>query len=674
MDSTERTAFRNLRRGLVIFLLALKITGIAADDAVPYTLVVDPPAPEVGETVRVSFVISGIAPADVSVSAPPLPRDLEVIRGPYIRPLLPGEGTVIEYALRPAAAGVYSIPGFILEAEGRRTTTSGFRIKVTGPGRRGGAGRGDTADRPSFRWTAASLRIEAGSSSPVFLVADREVPDGDILRLRYRKPERGIVTDFPRPKDLFSAAGSGALEGGEFAFAAAGFLYTPLEAGTTVIPGGTVSLSEGDVEFAPLELEVVPLPADVGMSGGVGDFSLDAELSMEAYEASGSAVLTVRISGTGNLPVLRLPRVDCIGGRCYETGKRGDFEPTLRGYTGWIEKSYRVEALPNQSPRIVLADFSRYDPWENRIKTSPGGTWRLPEYMHADDPHRGPGAEERTTADAAPPRGDTRLPVSLSPRDLKITGRRFPYEEPLAGMVFLPGAAALAAGLLAIRARRRARKKPRAGGLGIALPVVLAVLSAGPLIGLIAWASAVPGGEPRNGPVHSGMLLDEALIAEAGNNRAEAVVLLKHAVRLDPGDPRIRDVADWYEKTAEIGLMNPGVPFSRPDILYPAVAILLTVTGLILGTGRPGGTRISGVCTAAAAVMFAVSLIVLSRPDAVAGRNASLKRIPEDKSGVIREIAEGTVLETSARTGIYTLVQTETGEEGWIESKHLVEL
>ncbi|MFP4562535.1 MAG: BatD family protein [Spirochaetia bacterium] len=665
MDSTERTAFRNLRRGLVIFLLALKIPGIAADDAVPYTLVVDPPAAEVGETVQVSFVISGIAPADVSVSAPPLPRDLEVIRGPYIRPLLPGKGTVVEYALRPASAGVYSIAGFVLEAEGRRTTTSGFRIRVTGPERRGGAGTGDAADRPSFRWTAASLRIEAGRSSPVFLVADREVSDGEILRLRYQKPERGIVTDLPMPDDLLSAAGSGTREGGEFGFAAAGFLYTPLEAGTTVIPGGTVSLSEGDVEFDPLELEVVPLLADVGMSGGVGDFRLDAELSMEGYEVSGSAVLTVRITGTGNLPVLRLPRADCTGGRCYETGKRGDFEPTLRGYTGWIEKTYRVEALPNQSPRIVLADFSRYDPWEDRIKTSPGGTWRLPEYMPA---------EERTAEDAVPPPGDTRLPESLTPGDLKITGNRFPYEEPLAGVVFLPGAAALTAGLVMTRARRRVRKKPRPGGLGIALPVILAALSAGAVIGLISWASAVPEGGPRNGPVHSGVLLDEVLLAEAGNNRADAVVLLKRALRVDPGDPRIRDVADWYEKTAEIGLMHPGVPFSRPDILYPAVAILLAVTGLILGTGRPGGARISGVCTAAAAVMFAVSLLVLSRPDAVAGRNASLKRIPEDESGVIREIAEGTVLETSARTGIYTLVQTETGEEGWIESKHLVEL
>jgi hypothetical protein len=739
---------------LVGFLLLVRAVSLPADDAVPYTLVVDPPTAEVGETVRIAFVVSGISSVDISVSEPPLPRGLELIRGPYIRPLLPGEGTIIEYALRCTEAGTYSVPGFTLRAGNARTTTSGFRIVVTeGSGGSGAAGGVIPSGMPKFRWISTVSRVEVGRPVPVFLVPDRQLAEGEIRGLRYPKPDRGIVTEFPRPAEsiLFAAVGSGS--GGDFLTGegvpvtpdeihapAEGFLYTPLDAGRAVIPGGEVSLRRGEVEFPSLELDVVSLPEDAGSGGGVGDFELEAFLRTEGYGASGTATITVRISGTGNLPILRFPEVECTGARCYETEKRGDFEAALRGYTGWVEKIYRVDARPGDEPRIDLSDLLWFDPWDGRIKTAPGRVWELPEYLPREEgsPAAGEaGADSEVQGgtaipeEAVPPEsggpsavsrsGNVGLPASLSPRDRRIIGRRFPYEEPVAGVVFLPGAAALVIGMTAYRKRRRSgdsgrdprrvgasRRPPKGevpgpGGASIIPPVLLLVFLAGGVVGLIAWAggpsrvestlfegrggySGGPGDaeegaaeklrfeDSRSGPTHSGDLLADVLLAEAGGDRAGAVVLLKKVLRIDPGDPRIRETADWYRREAEIGLMNPGLPFSRPDLVYLAAAVFLFTAGLSIRFDRPRAAGFAGAGGIAAAGMLFVGLFLFARPDAVLGGNARLKRIPEDESGTVAELAVGTVLKTSARTEEYTLVETESGEEGWIENKHLVEL
>ncbi|MFO8081572.1 MAG: BatD family protein, partial [Armatimonadota bacterium] len=207
---------------MVVFLLVMRSTCLAADDKIPYSLVVDPSAADVGETVRVTFVVTGIAPAEVSVTAPPLPRGLELVRGPFIRPLLPGEGSVIEYGLRCTAEGVYTVPGFTLRAEGAQTTTSGFRIAVRGRETPNGpaGGGGPSVGVPRFRWTAAAARVEVNRSIPIFLVTDSTISEEDIRGVRYQKPAAGIASDFARPKELFLSMESGSRTGKDGAVAA----------------------------------------------------------------------------------------------------------------------------------------------------------------------------------------------------------------------------------------------------------------------------------------------------------------------------------------------------------------------------------------------------------------------------------------------------------------------
>ena len=131
-----------------------------------------------------------------------------------------------------------------------------------------------------------------------------------------------------------------------------GTFDTPIYALTTGI--------ESAVESSPLELEVIPLPEDQrpdDFSGLVGSFQIDSLLEPATIKAGESAILTVFLSGMGNvdrIPDLKLPELDQI--KVYLDQAVLKIEPDAKGLTA--SKTMRWALVPEKEGHYEIPSLS----------------------------------------------------------------------------------------------------------------------------------------------------------------------------------------------------------------------------------------------------------------------------------------------------------------------------
>lgn len=131
-----------------------------------------------------------------------------------------------------------------------------------------------------------------------------------------------------------------------------GTFDTPLYALTTGI--------ERAVESGPLELEVIPLPEDQrpnNFSGLVGSFQIDSLLEPPTIKAGESAILTVFLSGRGNvdrIPDLKLPKLEQT--KVYPDLSVLKMEPDAKGLTA--SKTMRWALVPEKEGHYEIPSLS----------------------------------------------------------------------------------------------------------------------------------------------------------------------------------------------------------------------------------------------------------------------------------------------------------------------------
>jgi hypothetical protein len=131
-----------------------------------------------------------------------------------------------------------------------------------------------------------------------------------------------------------------------------GTFDTPLYALTTGI--------ERAVESGPLELEVIPLPEDQrpdDFSGLVGSFQIDSLLEPPTIKAGESAILTVFLSGRGNvdrIPDLKLPKLEQT--KVYPDLSVLKMEPDAKGLTA--SKTMRWALVPEKEGHYEIPSLS----------------------------------------------------------------------------------------------------------------------------------------------------------------------------------------------------------------------------------------------------------------------------------------------------------------------------
>lgn len=122
---------------------------------------------------------------------------------------------------------------------------------------------------------------------------------------------------------------------------------------------------EHRVSTAPINITVNELPsgAPAGFNGAVGEFNMTSELPEESISANSSADFRIRITGSGNLPLLQAPIIELPSS--FEQYNVKTTESLTRGGTGisgYKEFEYPIIARAAGDFTLNPVSFSYFDP------------------------------------------------------------------------------------------------------------------------------------------------------------------------------------------------------------------------------------------------------------------------------------------------------------------------
>lgn len=214
-------------------------------------------------------------------------------------------------------------------------------------------------------------------------------------------------------------------------FEVARHVLVPLKTGELVVPEVTarIGLRTGGlfspqqvVERATAEVRVAvaprPRPPE-GFSGAVGDLRYSAELEPELIRYGESAVLTIQLEGTGNLPLVEAPSVwpACDGCETYPPEEESQVTVDEAGIHG--RRVWRTTLVPRSSGPVELAPvvLSIFDPVAGHYRSQSIGPLHLEVEAPAETPTPLAVAVSRDApaaagpADPSPPAGGRGAPA-----------------------------------------------------------------------------------------------------------------------------------------------------------------------------------------------------------------------------------------------------------------------
>ena len=122
----------------------------------------------------------------------------------------------------------------------------------------------------------------------------------------------------------------------------------------------------------PVTIHVKPLPAGAPSSfdGAVGDFNMTASISKDSTLTNESVTLKVKVSGTGNLPLLQPLKVDFPPDlEVFDPKTDKNFKNTISGSTGSVTFEYLIIPRNKGNFRIAPVEFSFFNPSTSKYET-----------------------------------------------------------------------------------------------------------------------------------------------------------------------------------------------------------------------------------------------------------------------------------------------------------------
>jgi len=368
---------------------------LSADES-EIELRIEPATAVVGETVRLELIIGDEDAGDVRVAEESFPGGIEVERGPFIRPQVPGKGTVIEYDLAGREPGRYVLgpfSGFPSNAEEATYNGKGFGVVIGGVAKaenslaflvgerreRGGA-EGEPAVPVPVVWEVSEKPAYAGAPVYLILRADMLRSADPAFEIALGSGEDAVIdpveTRLPRRPLRFA-------NGTFYSKALAAYLFTPFKTGTVFAPQALVRIEGTESRVEPVPVRVSPLPtgeagAVPGASVAVGDFVFENRIDHDAggRTGDGKIILNQRCTGVGNLPFLSFPEPAVTGLVLVNREEERSFIPEPEGYAGW--RLRRSAYLPSGSgPEIIVVpEAVIFDPESREARTLPKEEFR----------------------------------------------------------------------------------------------------------------------------------------------------------------------------------------------------------------------------------------------------------------------------------------------------------
>ena len=399
-----------MRRASVLFAFIMAVIAAAAQ-----RLVADAPAEvAVGEQFRLTYTVNTQNVNGFRVGT--IPAELEVLMGPSTSSqssfqMVNGHTSssssiTYTYIICANKAGTYSIPAAHISVGGKTIASNQLRIKVSGASRQGAQGQqgqGEGGLRPAgSRISGSDLFIKVSANKrrvheqePILLTY-KVYTLVDLTSLKGNMPDlKGFHTQevqLPQQKSYKIET----VNGRPYRTVTwSQYVMFPQITGKLEIPSitfdGIVIQQNRDVDpfeaffnggsgyvevkkkiKAPgLTIQVDPLPArPAGFSGGVGSFTISAQLNKTDIKANNPVTLRVIVSGRGNLKLIKKPEVKFPKDfDTYDAKVTDKTKLTSNGVEG--NMVYDFLAVPRNQGKYEIPpiEFVYYDTETNAYKT-----------------------------------------------------------------------------------------------------------------------------------------------------------------------------------------------------------------------------------------------------------------------------------------------------------------
>ncbi len=116
-----------------------------------------------------------------------------------------------------------------------------------------------------------------------------------------------------------------------------------------------------------IRVKELPQPQPADFSGAVGQFQLTGVISGDRFPAHSAGSISLRLTGTGNFPLIEAPQIDLpVAFEQFDTKTTERLASTLRGTTGERTYEYPFIARAEGTYEIPAVGFSYFDPATGR--------------------------------------------------------------------------------------------------------------------------------------------------------------------------------------------------------------------------------------------------------------------------------------------------------------------
>lgn len=385
-----------------------------------------------GENFRVEYYVSSDDVSDVRFNSS-IPDGLEEIAGPYISTqssyqIINGHTSSsssarISYVFYAEKAGSYVIPSATIRIGSKTITAHSHSVKVSG-----GVGQSQQPQQaprmhqqPQHQDEHVAVTSSHADGSTVFIrvTANKNtVVEQEPIKLTYKLYTAAQITvpsdlkmpnvqdftiyEIPQPQNVQWGAEN--INGKTYKCATwKQYIVYPQSTGKLTIPGSSVQINRViknnnidlfeqmlnpgaayheeamNIAVPSLTLNVVPLPErPANFSGGVGSFNMTTSISKNSIKAGEPVTVTVRISGIGNMKLIKQPTVKFPSSfEVYDPKVSDNTTNTTNGVEGSMTYEYIAVPQNKGKYKIPPVEFVYYDSQTNGYKTLHGSEMQL---------------------------------------------------------------------------------------------------------------------------------------------------------------------------------------------------------------------------------------------------------------------------------------------------------